>query len=328
MSEHRDVIEYLSQIGLVFNQVIAHGSYGIVFLVYSIQYQSYFAVKQVPEKMFHEQEVRCLMELDDIRIVYLYKYFKIDDCYYFVMEYCPNDLEHFLNTKKMISEEVQRNIMKEVLLSVKVCHDNHIAHRDIKPSNFLIDKYGRIRLSDFGLSTFQTYDEKCSEYVGTHFFMAPEIYAHKKDGSSYNPILSDIWAIGVTLYFIATRRFPFQSYDFNTLQEQIMSAQYDEKLIPDLRLRFIISNCLQVDPLRRPSISEILLMPYFSKLPQSRSCKVPKGQAIFQPRTKQSIDKSKRNSMFVYRNCIVRSQSNNGNLNMIAAANVDMEDLI
>lgn len=333
MSDEREIIDYLREKGFVFNQVLARGSYGIIFLVYSIQYQSYFAVKQVPEEMFHEQEVTCLMELDDLRIVYLYQYFKINQYYYFVMEYCPSDLQRFLSTKSYLNDDLQKRLMTEILMCVKVCHDNHIAHRDIKPSNFLLDKYGRIKITDFGLSTYHIHNEESCLYVGTHLFMAPEIYKHnsKDEQPTYNPILADIWALGVTLYYIATRRYPFQSYDTNKLKELIMSGTYDDSLIPDIRLRFIISLCLQVDPNKRPSISDILQMPYFSKVPQCNSYKVCKNQTIFQPKTRQIqivAEKNKRSSMFVYRNSIVRSRSNNDNLMEIANGRFNVDDLI
>ena len=79
-------------------------------------------------------------------------------------------------------------------------------HRDIKPDNILIDENDRVKYTDFGLSIFT--DEGTNvvnNAAGSSLFFGPEVTY----GKAYNPKAADIWALGVTLYFMFFRKYPF-----------------------------------------------------------------------------------------------------------------------
>lgn len=77
-----------------------------------------------------------------------------------------------------------------------------MSHRDIKPENILIDHEHQIKIIDFGFSTNQ--EQEVVVVAGTPQYMAPELIAKKH----YDPLKADIWALGITLYWISTGFFP------------------------------------------------------------------------------------------------------------------------
>jgi len=79
----------------------------------------------------------------------------------------------------------------------------HIIHRDIKPENILIDKDGKVRLADFGISKVVERITQSVSVAGTAPYLAPECTLGRITAAS------DIYALGIVLYEMATGRFPF-----------------------------------------------------------------------------------------------------------------------
>lgn len=301
-------LAYFENVGILYQNVIAQGGFGTIFLVFSVQYQQYFALKKIPEQRFNESEIECLMNLDHPNTIMLYKCFRFDGYVYMLMEYCPKDLATILSNDEPLEEDLIRKYCYDILIAIKACHDKNIAHGDIKPSNFLIDKYGRIKVCDFGLSTIHQDIPMSSSYKGTFYFMCPELIQKK----IYNPLKSDIWAIGVTFYFIATRRYPFYSSNPQVLMNVIEAGVYPAFKVKNILLRNVISRCLEVNPEKRATIQELLKMKYFDpittrKLVKNRRCSATMSHELFvQPICRSLNSKLERNSLVPFRSSIVR----------------------
>lgn len=268
LPEHKAFFE---EQGLFFQKRLGSGGYGTVDLVFSQQYNECFALKRISSETFNDAELQCLKTVDDPRIVNLYNYYKIDDQVYLLMEYCPNDLEKLVAKEKLDQATINQYVL-DVCMCIKACHDRNIAHSDIKPANFLVDRWGRIKISDFGLSSMHQSRSKC--YKGTKMFMSPEIYLQQE----FNPMKADIWALGVTLYFVATRFYPFYHKDPTIIMQKIMNLKYCEDVVEDPLLRHVISKCLNPNPHHRPKIDEVLELPFFNKDADPLSCPVIIGQ--------------------------------------------------
>ena len=80
-----DEVVFFENLGLTYTETIAKGGYGLVYLVHSDHYQSYFAMKKIPEKLFNEAEVNCLKAIYDPNIVALYNYYKFQNYVYMLM---------------------------------------------------------------------------------------------------------------------------------------------------------------------------------------------------------------------------------------------------
>lgn len=255
-------LEFLESNNIVYQNVIAHGGFGTIYLVFSLQYQQFFALKKIPENRFNKAEIDCLMEIVHPNIISLYKYYTFNYHIYLLMEYCPYDLYNLLKREQSICDEQLKRYCYDILQGIKACHDRNISHSDIKPSNFLIDKYGRIKVCDFGLSVMSYDCNSCQIFRGTMYYMAPEILLQK----SYNAIKADIWALGVTFYYLSTQTYPFFGNNRKELIKEVTTGLLPIFKVHNSGLRQVITACLQMDPNNRPSVDELLELPYFESI--------------------------------------------------------------
>lgn len=97
-------------------------------------------------------ERNLLAEVDSNCIVKLYCSFQDDEYLYLIMEYLPGgDMMTLLMRKDTLTEDEARFYVGETVLAIESIHKHNYIHRDIKPDNLLLDRYGHLRLSDFGL---------------------------------------------------------------------------------------------------------------------------------------------------------------------------------
>ncbi|KAL5561933.1 hypothetical protein UlMin_031680 [Ulmus minor] len=97
-------------------------------------------------------ERNLLAEVDSNYIVKLYCSFQDDEFLYLIMEYLPGgDMMTLLMRKDTLTEDEARFYIAETILAIESIHKHNYIHRDIKPDNLLLDRYGHMRLSDFGL---------------------------------------------------------------------------------------------------------------------------------------------------------------------------------
>ncbi len=136
--------------------------------------------------------------------------------FYFVMEHVSGlDIERELAQRgRPFSPAKGIAVLRQVLGGVKAAHDRGLVHRDIKPSNILLEDIaggGFIpKLTDFGLMrSFEGAGlsfTKTGQGRGTPAFMPPEQVEHAHLASP----VSDIYALGATLYYLITRQFPLE----------------------------------------------------------------------------------------------------------------------
>ena len=247
---------------LEMRSVIAKGGYGIVFRVFSKQYKQEFALKRIPLKNFKANEVNTMMKLNNKHICNLYQYYSFDNYIYMLLEFCPMSLTNAIIQMKNPSLEWLMKNIYEILIGIQACHHLNIAHSDIKPQNILFDKYNRIKICDFGLAS-EIDCNKSNKIEGSLCFMAPEILK----GKTYDPFKADVWSLGVTFYFMATKTYPFSpNQSKESLLHSIVCGLYDDTLIEFPYLRSLISQCLKVDPNDRPTVKELMAHKFFTKL--------------------------------------------------------------
>lgn len=107
--------EFFKSIGIEYIHTIGKGGFGTVYYVYSSQYKCYFAFKKVPENHFKQNEIDCLMAIDDPHIIRLYKYYKFDGFVYMLIEFCPGELVNVLDEKiKLNKQGSQLRLIKDI----------------------------------------------------------------------------------------------------------------------------------------------------------------------------------------------------------------------
>jgi serine/threonine protein kinase/tetratricopeptide (TPR) repeat protein len=111
----------------------------------------------------------------------------------------------------------------EAAEALQHAHEHGIIHRDVKPSNLLLDKQGRLWVTDFGLARMQT-DHGVTltgDVVGTLRYMSPE----QAGGEAVLDARTDIYSLGVTLYELLTRRHAHGGDDRQLLLRQIVGEE-------------------------------------------------------------------------------------------------------
>ncbi|MBL0017905.1 MAG: serine/threonine protein kinase [Bacteroidetes bacterium] len=155
-------------------------------------------------------EAATLSKLKHPNIVALYDFIESDSDIYLVMEYVEGrNLEEVVRTDTgpMPTAKLLQ-IFKQILSAVGYAHQQGVVHRDIKPSNFMIGDDGVVKVLDFGIAKLLEDDQhltKTGLRMGTTFYMSPEqVNTEAVDHRS------DIYSLGVTLFFLATGKAPYE----------------------------------------------------------------------------------------------------------------------
>jgi len=131
-------------------------------------------------------------------------------------------------------------------------HGAGVVHRDFKPANVLLGPDGP-RVLDFGIARLIDATAITTGTVGTPAFMAPEQFANENVTGAV-----DIWAWAVTMIFAATGRLAFDADTVPALWHRVAYEQPDVSGVPPSLLPVVIQ-CLDKNPLRRPSARDLLL---------------------------------------------------------------------
>lgn len=173
--------------------------------------------------------------------------------YYIVMEYVEGQtLKELIDKEGQISNHDLIDYSVQIAQALKSAHSFNIIHRDIKPQNILIDKYGLLKVTDFGIARVSTNATitYTSSILGTVHYISPEQAKGK-----FVDEKSDLYSLGVVMYEMATGKVPFDAD--NSVGIAIMHIQDEpvrpKKLNPNLtdHLDRIIMKLLSKDPYSR-----------------------------------------------------------------------------
>ena len=174
----------------------------------------------------------------------------------FVMEYVKDGDLLTLLSEKGLKEDKIKEIFKQLCSAVEYLHDCDLVHGDIKLENILVNG-DEIKLSDFGLARKILAGEKDSNFnCGTVEYAAPELL---QNDSVEVPFKADIWSLGVVLYSLLYRRFPFDGPTPKVLKIRVLTSEpiYTE-IEGNSELVKLVKKLLNKNPLNRPSIKEII----------------------------------------------------------------------
>ena len=246
--------------GYDFVQGIGEGASASVFLAKSTKYNNFFAIKIVSTQKLIKQETESLIALIHPYVIKLYSTFNDDEYTYLVMEYCHNGT---LKQKGILEYEHFVHYAKEILEVLEYCHSQQIVHRDIKPDNIFVDQYDNIKLGDFGLSNKFNNEESARKKCGSLMFCSPEMI----DETEYDPFKADIWALGITFFYMITGQYPFTETSVDRLKDQILYNQINlTEYNIDPQIQFLIMKMTSKNPLFRPSAHQLLKLPLFKPL--------------------------------------------------------------
>ncbi|KAF8579264.1 kinase-like protein [Ramaria rubella] len=266
--------------------IIGNGSFGIIRKVRRKSDGVILARKELNFERMTERdrkqivaEVNILKDLCHENIVrYHDRYVDRDNgILYILMEYCGGGdlgtvIKNCTRVNRPLPEDTIWNYFLQILLALQHCHfptaevstsssssssssRQQILHRDLKPENVFLDANQVIKLGDFGLSKALGAASFANTYVGTPYYMSPELMQEK----SYDT-KSDIWSLGCLIYELCALKPPFhEAKTHNELSIFIRNGR-----IPPLprgysqALHQVIKAMLNVNPAMRPSAQQLL----------------------------------------------------------------------
>jgi serine/threonine protein kinase/Tfp pilus assembly protein PilF len=247
---------------------IGRGGMGEVFLAEDMSLHRRVALKFLPPEMQQDpeahrrfvREARSAAALDHPYICHINEVAESEGRDFIVMEYVDGQaLRAKIGQGPFLLEETLR-IGIEVAEALEAAHGKGIVHRDIKPENIMLTRTGHAKVMDFGLAK-QVGPPEDAEIggptmtlltsegttVGTLAYMSPEQLRGQPADTR-----SDIWALGVTLYEMASGARPFQGQSGFEVSSAILNRS-PLPLPPEVpaELGAVISHCLEKEPAKR-----------------------------------------------------------------------------
>ena len=244
---------------------LGSGGMGEVFLAYDTSLQRQVAVKVMDAAADGEtsrvqllREARSAAALNHPHICTIHEVGNDGGTTFIAMEYVEgHSLRERLDAGGALPQEEALRYGIQAADALAFAHEHGVIHRDLKAANAMITSGGRLKVVDFGLA--RRHDLLTGDAttlgsiapsgapVGTPYAMAPE----QVRGETADP-RTDVWALGVLIYEMATGRKPF---DAPTIPE-LFSAILKDPPRPWPRgtpavLQPIVERCLDKDPSRR-----------------------------------------------------------------------------
>lgn len=209
-------------------RLLGRGGMGIVYQGMHAKLEQLVAIKVLSPEFSENatmrerfvQEAKLQVKLSHPNVVNILNYLEDSRNIYLIMEYVEGEnLEALLRRAGALPLSECRRITLGVLDALSFMHRQGIIHRDIKPSNIMITNTGQIKVTDFGIAkaTGEKGLTRTGTQLGTVWYMSPE----QIRGAPVNAG-SDIYALGVTLFQMATGEVPFHSEsDFDVMRAHV-----------------------------------------------------------------------------------------------------------
>src|ERR1035437_6326694 len=188
------------------------------------------------------REARALARLNHPNIVAVHDFGRAGTLHYLVMEYVDGGNLRQIERAGKLTPEQALGIVPQICEALQFAHNEGIVHRDIKPENILLDKKGRVKITDFGIAKMLglTTDEApltgAGDVVGTPHYMAPE-QIEKPRSVDHR---ADIYSLGVVFYEMLTGELPLGKF-----------APPSRKVQVDVRLDEVVLQALEKEPSMR-----------------------------------------------------------------------------
>jgi len=248
----------------VLEQELGRGGMGVVYKARDTRLGRTVAIKilnprqHTPEAIRRfEREARAAAAISHPGIVHIYDFDRGFSSFYISMEFVsgPTLLQLVHDEPPFVRRHLLA-LMRQVVDAVSYAHERHVVHRDLKPANMILADRRQVKILDFGIARrLDELDLSASGATGTPYYMAPEqVLGENPDERT------DIYALGVTFFQLATGTLPFATG--NILRAHLEQPAPDpQALAPDLEpaLSHLILRCLAKDPDRRPRDGAALL---------------------------------------------------------------------
>ncbi|HZZ91786.1 MAG TPA: serine/threonine-protein kinase [Usitatibacter sp.] len=161
-------------------------------------------------------------KLSHPHIVQIYDAVVEDEYSYIVMEYVEGGtLEKFCQPESLLEPREAAEMVFKCVRALAFAHAIGLTHRDIKPGNILHNEGTDIKIADFGAAISKVSDRTIIANVGSPAYMAPELVSAGAQASH----LTDIYGLGVVMYYLLAGRLPFTGANTMSVIYQIVNTE-------------------------------------------------------------------------------------------------------
>ncbi len=247
---------------------LGQGGMGEVYLAKQLSLDRHVALKLLSKEMAKkkgfverfEREAKSMGKFIHPNAVQVFAYGVTNNQHYLAIEFIDGQsMQNWMDQLGKLTLGDAIHVVLRCADALRVAHQDHnVIHRDIKPDNILVTKKGIVKVADFGLAkAIGAGDDddmsltQSGTGLGTPLYMAPE---QARDAKSADK-RTDIYALGITLYYFVTGKLPFGG---DTVVKLIMAKEngkYDNarklnREVPE-KLDMVIDKMIQKDKQHR-----------------------------------------------------------------------------
>jgi len=276
---------------------LGKGAMGSVWQAYDIVLDRMVAVKQLTAGWHDGEDLRvrrervrreaiALARVEHPVVVSIHDLIYDGDDPWIVMGYVSGmTLDQLIQRRSPLGEQEVAAIGLAVLQGLMACHVKHVYHRDVKPANIIRSDDGAVRLVDFSIAQIAGLDPltEDSKILGTLEFLDPELFKGRYTGPA-----TDLWALGVTLYWALEAQSPFRGETMEATIAAILNKNPPEPRSQG-ELAALVLQMLNKRPSARPDTSAVssvlqnvadgrsapMLRPGLVRTPDPGVCTVP-----------------------------------------------------
>ncbi|CAH2272563.1 misshapen-like kinase 1 isoform X4 [Pelobates cultripes] len=285
-------------------EVVGNGTYGQVYKGRHVKTGQLAAIKVMDvtedEEEEIKQEINMLKKYSHHRNIATYYGAFIkksppgnDDQLWLVMEFCgAGSVTDLVKNSKgnALKEDCIAYICREILRGLAHLHNHKVIHRDIKGQNVLLTENAEVKLVDFGVSAqLDRTVGRRNTFIGTPYWMAPEVIACDENPDATYDYRSDIWSLGITAIEMAEGAPPL--CDMHPMRAlfliprnpppKLKSKKWSKKFID------FIDTCLIKNYVSRPPTEQLLKYPFIRDQPTERQVRIQLKDHIDRSRKKR-----------------------------------------
>lgn len=213
----------------------------------------YFAIKFLKKeemnnngkkKRFHK-EIDFLKNNNHKNIVHIFDLGEFDDKLFYVMPLYNKTLRDIIQEENTVTQIF--NYILQICEGIRFAHNKDVIHRDIKPENILVAKE-KLVIADFGIAHFKNFNiTKEGDLLANRAYAAPE--QRKKEFSKEISKSVDIYALGCIINELFTKENPLGTNFIKIIDKYPWLNKLDD----------LVDQCMGQNPIKRPSIEEVIL---------------------------------------------------------------------
>ncbi|XP_038148294.1 TRAF2 and NCK interacting kinase a isoform X11 [Cyprinodon tularosa] len=272
-------------------ELVGNGTYGQVYKGRHIRTGQLAAIKVMDVATDEEEEIKSeinmLKKYSNHRNIATYfgVFIKkqppgIDDQLWLVMEFCGagSVTDLIKNTKgNSLKEDWNAYICREILRGLAHLHQHKVIHRDIKGQNVLLTENAEVKLVDFGVSAqMDRTVGKRNTFIGTPYWMAPEVIACDENPEATYDCKSDLWSLGITAIEMAEGAPPL--CDMHPMRALFLIPRNPAPRLKSKKwsrkFQSFIESTLVKNHTQRPSTEQLLSHAFIAELPNERHLRI------------------------------------------------------